>query len=90
MEKNVTLTKEEMDSIIQLRGEIRENTAESGRLNIQKHFIQAELDVINLRLSEVYKNAEHLDAREKEKIDEIVAKYGEGQLDFATGIYQVN
>ncbi len=86
----IKLSQEELDSIIQLRNSIRDNTTESGSLNIQKHFIQVELDVINSKLAEVYQKAEHLEAAEKQKIDEIVSKYGEGKLDFATGIYQVN
>jgi hypothetical protein len=89
-EKNIQLSKEEMDSIIQLRDSVRDNTSESGKLNIQKHFIQAELDAINSKLNEIYLKAEQLDAFEKELIDKIVTKYGEGKLDFATGIYQVN
>ena len=89
-EKMIKLSQEEMDGIIQLRDSIRENTTESGKLNIQKHFIQTELDVINSKLQEVYTKAEQLEALEKELIDSVVSKYGEGKLDFATGIYQVN
>lgn len=86
----IKLSQEEMDVIIQLRDSIRENTTESGKLNIQKHFIQTELDMIESKLKEVYAKAEQLDASEKELIDSVVLKYGEGKLDFATGIYQVN
>jgi hypothetical protein len=32
----------------------------------------------------------HLGEKEKLKIDEIVAKYGEGKLDFASGIYTID
>ena len=46
--------------------------------------------MITSKLSEIYQRAEQLEANEKEKIDEIVSKYGEGKLDFATGIYQIN
>jgi hypothetical protein len=89
-QKNIKLPQEELDSIIELRNSIRDNTTESGKLNIQKHFIQTELDMITSKLSEIYQRAEQLEANEKEKIDEIVSKYGEGKLDFATGIYQIN
>jgi hypothetical protein len=89
-EKMIKLSQEELDSIIQLRNSIRDNTTESGNLNIQKHFMQIELDILNAKLAEVYQKAEQLEAAEKQKIDEVVSKYGEGKLDFATGIYQVN
>ncbi len=89
-EKMIKLSQEELDSIIQLRNTIRDNTTESGTLNIQKHFMQTELDILNSKLADVYQKAEQLEAAEKQKIDEVVSKYGEGKLDFATGIYNVN
>ena len=75
-EKMIKLSQEEMDGIIQLRDSIRENTTESGKLNIQKHFIQTELDMIDSKLQEVYTKAEQLEALEKELIDSVVSKYG--------------
>jgi hypothetical protein len=89
-EKMIKLSQEELDNIIQLRNSIRDNTTESGSLNIQKHFMQIELDILNSKIAEVYTKAEQLEALEKELIDRVVSKYGEGKLDFATGIYQVN
>jgi len=86
----IKLSQEELDNIIQLRNSIRDNTTESGSLNIQKHFMQIELDILNSKIAEVYTKAEQLEALEKELIDRVVSKYGEGKLDFATGIYQVN
>ena len=52
--------------------------------------MQTELDILNSKLADVYQRAEQLEAAEKQKIDEVVSKYGEGKLDFATGIYNVN
>jgi len=89
-EKMIKLSQEELDSIIQLRNSIRDNTTESGSLNIQKHFMQIELDILNSKLTDVYQKAEQLEALEKELIDSVVSKYGEGKLDFATGIYNIN
>ena len=89
-EKMIKLSQEELDSIIQLRNSIRDNTAESGSLNIQKHFMQIELDILNAKLAEVYQKAEQLEAAEKQKIDEVVSKYGEGSSDFAAGICEGN
>ena len=73
-EKMIKLSQEEMDGIIQLRDSIRENTTESGKLNIQKHFIQTELDMIDSKLQEVYTKAEQLEALEKELIDSVGEK----------------
>jgi hypothetical protein len=52
--------------------------------------MQIELDILNSKIAEVYTKAEQLEALEKELIDSVVSKYGEGKLDFATGIYHVN
>lgn len=91
MEKNsVRLTQEELDSIISLRNLAKENVEKIGKLNIQKHFLESELDFVKEQLSVLYSESMKLNDQEKEKIDEIVGKYGEGKLDFATGVYAVD
>jgi len=91
MEKNsVRLTQEELDSIISLRNLAKENVEKIGKLNIQKHFLESEHDFVKEQLSVLYSESMKLNDQEKEKIDEIVGKYGEGKLDFATGVYTVD
>jgi len=87
MENQIKLTAEELASVQELRESIRETVEASGKLNIRKHFIETELNEINNELSKIYAQSMELDSLEKAKIDEIVGKYGEGQLDFSTGIY---
>lgn len=89
MENQVKLSEEELASVQELREAIRRNVEASGKLNIRKHFIEMELNEINNELSKIYTESMELDSMEKNKIDEIVGKYGEGQLDFSTGIYTV-
>ncbi len=89
MENNnkVQITKDELESIIALRNQILENVESVGRVNIRKHILSAEIDSINDELKNIFAKSVELDFLEKEKITEIVSKYGEGSLDFETGEY---
>jgi hypothetical protein len=88
--KSVKLTQEELDSILSLRNLVKENVEKVGKLNIQKHFLEQELEFVEEQLGALYQEAMQLGEKEKSKIDEIVGKYGEGKLDFATGIYTID
>jgi len=87
---NFKLSQEELDSIIFLRNLAKENVEKIGKLNIQKYFLESELEFIEEQLSGLYTESMKLNEQEKSKIDEVVGKYGEGKLDFATGIYTVD
>jgi methyltransferase-like protein len=87
---NFKLSQEELDSIISLRNLAKENVEKIGKLNIQKYFLESELEFVKEQLSGLYTESMKLNEQEKSKIDEVVGKYGEGKLDFATGIYTVD
>lgn len=88
MENNqIKITNEELEKINSLRNEILENVESIGRLNIRKHFLVKELEPIEATLMSLLQKSEDLDTQEKEVIDEIIQKYGEGQLNFESGIY---
>lgn len=90
MEQNqIKLSQEELDSITSLRNNIRENIETVGKLNIRKFFLRQELESVEAELSSLYLESINLDQMEVEKTNEIISKYGEGKLDFATGIYTV-
>lgn len=90
MEQNqIKLSQEELDSITSLRNNIRENIETVGKLNIRKFFLRQELESVEAELSSLYLESMSLDQMEVEKTKEIISKYGEGKLDFATGIYTV-
>lgn len=88
--KNIKLSEQELNSIIELRNLAKNNVEKIGKLNIQKYFLESELGFVNEQLSGLYTESMELNEQEKSKIDEIVGKYGEGKLDFATGIYTVD
>lgn len=87
MADQTTVSQDELNSILDLRERIRTNVESIGRLNIKKHFVQMELDQISGDLGQAYIMSEDLSLEENRIVKEITAKYGEGDLDFTTGVY---
>jgi ribosomal protein S24E len=83
----IKITQEELNSLLDLRERIRTNVESIGRLNIKRHFIQLELNQTIEDLDQAYSTAEELSMEENRVVQEITTKYGEGDLDFGTGIY---
>jgi len=87
MAEPIKISQEELDNILILREKIRANVESVGRLNIKKHFINLELKSAQEDLTHAYEESENLSMEEQRLVNEITAKYGEGDLDFATGVY---
>lgn len=83
----IKITNEELERVNSLRGSIVENVESIGRFNIRKHFLVKELESVDAELFALLQKSEELDQNEKELINEIIEKYGEGQLNFETGDY---
>lgn len=90
MEQEIRISDDELKSIIDLRDQIRENVEIVGRLQIQKHFLTNELQSLADQSVEALNKSVELGDLERKLTEEIVGKYGEGQLDFATGVYTRN
>ena len=87
MSDQIKISQEELNSLLDLRERIRTNVESIGRLNIKRHFTQLELDQIIGDLDQAYSVSEDLSMEETRVVQEITDKYGEGDLDFATGVY---
>jgi hypothetical protein len=87
MSDQIKISQEELNSLLDLRERIRTNVESIGRLNIKRHFTQLELDQILGDLDQAYSVSEDLSMEETRVVQEITAKYGEGDLDFNTGVY---
>lgn len=87
MSNQIKITEEELAQVRDLRDRIRTNVETIGRLNVQRHFAQLELDHIQSELGQTYVITEDLSAEESRVVKEISQKYGDGSLDFETGIY---
>ena len=87
MTDQIKISQEELNSLLDLRERIRTNVESIGRLNIKRHFTQLELNQTVEDLNVAYSTSEDLSMEESRVVQEITAKYGEGDLDFATGVY---
>ena len=87
MSDQVKISQEELNSLLDLRERIRTNVESIGRLNIKRHFTQLELNQTVEDLDVAYSVSEDLSMEENRVVQEITAKYGEGDLDFNTGVY---
>ena len=87
MKEPIEMPQEELDNILILREKIRANVESIGRLNIKKHFIDLELKSVQEDLSHAYEESENLSMEEQRLVNETVEKYGDGDLDFNTGLY---
>lgn len=90
MVNQIKITDEELAQVRDLRDRIRTNVETIGRLNVQRHFAQLELDHIQSELNQTYIITEDLSAEETRVVKEISEKYGDGSLDFETGVYTPN
>ena len=87
MTEPIKMSQEELDHILILREKIRANVESIGRLNIKKHFIELELKTAHEDLAHAYEESENLSMEEQRLVNETVQKYGDGDLDFNTGLY---
>jgi len=87
MTDQIKISQEELNSLLDLRERIRTNVESIGRLNIKRHFTQLELNQTVEDLDVAYSVSEDLSMEENRVVQEVTAKYGEGDLDFNTGVY---
>jgi len=87
MTEQIKITQEELSSLLDLREKIRKNVETVGRLNIRRHFVESELNQILESLNQSYGTSDELASEETRAVQEMTSKYGEGDLDFGTGIY---
>ena len=58
-----------------------------GRLNVQKSFYEKDLRMLNLELDSLYGQAEVISKKEDDLQVKVVGQYGNGKLDFESGIF---
>lgn len=87
MENQIKFTEEELKSVIDLRDRVRTNLENIGRLNIRKHFLEMEMKALDEALASNLLETEDLSSEENRINEEISKKYGDGTLDFESGVY---
>ena len=87
MSESIQLPNELLSEIQDVKNELTENVIAIGRLNVQKRFYEKDLEMINAELESLYSKAETISKMEEDLQVKVVNQYGEGKLDFATGVY---
>jgi len=76
---------QDVDAVKVLQSDYATNTAQIGQVEVELHLLKKRLDEIqNLRV-ELFKNYESLQEKEKELVQSLNEKYGDGVLDLDTG-----
>lgn len=90
MENQTKLPEELLLEIQQLRGELTENVLKIGRLNVQVSFYEKDLEIFRNELNKLYEEAAKISVREDEMQNRVIKEYGDGKLDFESGVFHPN
>lgn len=78
--EQIKFSQEEINELGTIRQAFEETTLSLGQLELQRRELKKSENRINERLTSI-------EAQEKVFLDKIVAKYGEGTFDIATGVF---
>jgi hypothetical protein len=87
MSEQIKLPEELLLEIQKLRDELTQNVVRIGRLNVEAAFHRKDLQIIESELSSLYDLAEDISARESELQRRVISEYGNGKLDFESGVF---
>jgi hypothetical protein len=90
MENQTKLPEELLLEIQQLRDELTENVLKIGRLNVQVSFYEKDLEIFRNELNKLYEEAAKISVREEEMQNRVIKEYGDGKLDFESGVFHPN
>lgn len=83
----IKLSEELLLEIQNLRDELTQNVVRIGRLNVEASFLRKDLDMIERDLKSLYEQAERISIDEEKIQQKVIESYGEGDLNFETGIF---
>lgn len=87
MEESVKLPEELVLEVQALKDELMDNVIKVGRLSVQKSFYEKDLEMINTQLSDLHDQAAVIYQKEEDLQQRVISQYGNGKLDFETGIF---
>ncbi len=85
MENLKKLTTEELNSIKDLQKQYNTSVFDLGSLEAQLQFLQAQLKTLEAEKINILKDMNTIGEKEKELISSLEEKYGNGNIDLATG-----
>jgi len=87
MSEQIKLPEELLMEIQKLRDELTSNVVRIGRLNVEAAFHRKDLELVEQELKALYDYAEDISIREAELQQKVIAEYGNGKLDFESGMF---
>lgn len=76
---------QDVGAVKELQGDYGTNTAQIGQVEVELHLLKKRLDQIEKLRSELFEQYESLQLKEKELVQSLNDKYGDGVLDLDTG-----
>lgn len=86
-ENKIQLPSELIEELQKLRDELTQNVIKIGRLNVQLSFYKRDMEIIEQELQNLYQEAATISVKEDEIQNRVTSEYGNGKLDFETGIF---
>lgn len=87
MSEQIKLPEELLMEIQKLRDELTQNVIRIGRLNVEAAFHRKDLELVEQELKALYDYAEDISIRESELQQKVIGEYGNGKLDFESGMF---
>lgn len=83
----IKFTDDEMKSLAQVQSKYQNNMIEFGQLQVTKYNIEAEIARLKESEEKLRQTYSNIQQEERELLDSLNKKYGEGSLDPSTGIF---
>jgi hypothetical protein len=87
MSEQIKLPEELLMEIQKLRDELTSNVVRIGRLNVEAAFHRKDLEILESEINSLYDYAEDISLRESDLQKRVTDQYGNGKLDFETGLF---
>jgi hypothetical protein len=87
MAEQIKLPEELLMEIQKLRDELTSNIVRIGRLNVEAAFHRKDLEILESEINSLYNYAEDISLRESDLQKKVTDQYGNGKLDFESGMF---
>lgn len=86
----IRFTEDEMDSLRELQNEYTQKQNLLGQISVQALFMKQQIEELEARKTQVEKEYMEIQQKEKQIVDDLNSKYGEGSLNPETGVFTPN
>ena len=86
----IRFTEDEMDSLRELQNEYTQKQNLLGQISVQALFMKQQIEELEAKKTQVEKEYMEIQQKEKQIVDDLNSKYGEGSLNPETGVFTPN